>query len=83
MNKGTRYPLVNFISYHRYNPGLRSFVAQISAITEPSSNSEAVNYPEWRYAMSSELQALYVKPENKVYKEVGDLKKKLKLKCCY
>ena len=56
--KGTRYPLVNFVSYHRYHPGLRYFVAQISAITEPNSYSEAVNFPEWRCAMSSELQAL-------------------------
>nr|TKS18134.1 hypothetical protein D5086_0000006170 [Populus alba] len=39
--KGTRYPLSNFVSYHRYNPAYHSFVAKIETVTEPKSYSEA------------------------------------------
>ncbi|RVW29287.1 Retrovirus-related Pol polyprotein from transposon TNT 1-94 [Vitis vinifera] len=56
--KGTRYPLPNYVSYHRYKPAYRSFVAQHSAVTEPRSYSEAAAHPEWQEAMHSELQAL-------------------------
>ena len=56
--KGTRYPLANYVSYHRYKPAYRSFVAQHSAVTEPRSYSEAAAHPEWQKAMRSELQAL-------------------------
>ncbi|KAI9176474.1 hypothetical protein LWI28_003287 [Acer negundo] len=56
--KGTCYPLVNFVSYHRYTPDLRSFAAQIGAVSEPRSYSEAVVHPEWQEAMRSELWAL-------------------------
>jgi transposase InsO family protein len=31
--KGTRYPLSNFVSYHRYKPAYHSFVAQIGTVT--------------------------------------------------
>nr|XP_011468459.1 PREDICTED: vegetative cell wall protein gp1-like [Fragaria vesca subsp. vesca] len=53
--KGTRYPLANYISYHRYKPAYQHFVAQISASTEPKNYSEAVAHPEWRAAMATEL----------------------------
>ncbi|RVX10168.1 Retrovirus-related Pol polyprotein from transposon RE1 [Vitis vinifera] len=56
--KGTRYPLANYVSYHRYKPAYRSFVAQHSAVTEPRSYSEAAAHPEWQEAMCFELQAL-------------------------
>ncbi|KAL5737920.1 hypothetical protein ACOSP7_030681 [Xanthoceras sorbifolium] len=56
--KGTRYPLTNYVSYHRYRFAYHSFVAQIGTVTEPRSYSEAVAHPEWQEAMHSELQAL-------------------------
>ncbi|KAH9669827.1 retrovirus-related pol polyprotein from transposon RE2 [Citrus sinensis] len=56
--KGTRYPLANYISYHRYKPAYKSFIAQISHLTEPKSYSEVVVLLEWQAAMRSELQAL-------------------------
>jgi len=56
--KGTRHPLSNHLSYHRYTPNYRSFVAQIGTISEPKSYSEAVVHPEWQKAMTSELKAL-------------------------
>ncbi|KAI9165390.1 hypothetical protein LWI28_013230 [Acer negundo] len=43
---------------NRYQPVHRSFVAQISAISEPRSYSEVVASPKWRDAMHSKLQAL-------------------------
>ena len=49
--KGTRYPLAAYVSYHRYQPLHRSFIATISSITEPRSYSEAPAHPEWQAAM--------------------------------
>ncbi|KAH9741001.1 hypothetical protein KPL70_002448 [Citrus sinensis] len=56
--KGTRYPLVNYISYHQYKPAYQSFIAQISNLTKPKSYSEAIVLHEWQVAMRFELQAL-------------------------
>ncbi|KAK0594990.1 hypothetical protein LWI29_002396 [Acer saccharum] len=58
LTKGTRYPLTNFVSYHRYTPAHHSFTAQISADVEPDSYSAAAAHPQWQDAMDSELQAL-------------------------
>ncbi|CAL2274238.1 unnamed protein product [Prunus armeniaca] len=55
---GTRFPLCNFISYHRYSPRHLSFVNSISCSVEPSSFAEANSDPRWREAMDSELAAL-------------------------
>ena len=56
--KGTRYPLANYVSYHRYQPAHHSFIAQISQVTEPKIYFEVVLHPEWKEAMRSKLQAL-------------------------
>lgn len=56
--KGTYYPLTNYVSYHRFKPAHRFFVAQIGQIVEPTNYSDVVAYPEWQAAMQSELQAL-------------------------
>jgi hypothetical protein len=56
--KGTCHPLANHISYHRYMPQYKSFVAQLGMITEPRSYSKAIVHLEWQEAMNSELQAL-------------------------
>ncbi|KAI9180968.1 hypothetical protein LWI28_009836 [Acer negundo] len=58
LTKGTRYPLTNFVSYHRYTPAHHSFTAQISADVELDSYSAAAAHPQWQDAMDSELQAL-------------------------
>jgi hypothetical protein len=57
-SKGTRYPLCNFLSYHRYSPQLCSYTATISQDIEPSSYTEAASFPQWQAAMQSELAAL-------------------------
>ncbi|RVW92060.1 Retrovirus-related Pol polyprotein from transposon TNT 1-94 [Vitis vinifera] len=56
--KGTRYPLCNFVSYHRYSPQHRSFTAAISQDIEPTSYAEAASHSHWQEAMQSELAAL-------------------------
>ena len=43
--KGTRYPLCNFLSYHRYSPQHCSFVATISQDIEPRSYTEVTSLP--------------------------------------
>ncbi|CAL8118438.1 unnamed protein product [Prunus armeniaca] len=56
--KRTRYPLCNFLSYHRYSPQHHSFVATISQDVEPSSYTEAASHSHWKDAMQFELEAL-------------------------
>ncbi|KAL6320644.1 hypothetical protein AAG906_008644 [Vitis piasezkii] len=56
--KGTRYPLCNFVSYHRYSPQHRSFTAAVSQDIEPTSYAEAASHSHWQEAMQSELAVL-------------------------
>lgn len=56
--KGTRYPLANYVSNHRYLPQHQAFMAKLSQVTEPRTYSEAAVHPEWKAAMLSELQTL-------------------------
>ncbi|RVW67415.1 Retrovirus-related Pol polyprotein from transposon TNT 1-94 [Vitis vinifera] len=56
--KGTRYPLCNFVSYHRYSPQHRSFTAAVSQDIEPTSYAEATSHSHWQEAMQSELATL-------------------------
>ncbi|CAL8150564.1 unnamed protein product [Prunus armeniaca] len=56
--KGTRFPLCNFLSYHRYSPAHFAFIAKVSTIVEPSSYEDAAPHSHWQEAMQSELQAL-------------------------
>jgi hypothetical protein len=58
LTKGTRYPLANFVSFHRYTPANQSFVTQLHTVTEPKSYSEVVAHPAWQEAMHTELQAI-------------------------
>ncbi|RVW62418.1 Retrovirus-related Pol polyprotein from transposon RE1 [Vitis vinifera] len=56
--KGTCYPLCNFVSYHRYSPQHRSFTATVSQDIEPTSYAEAASHSHWQEAMQSELATL-------------------------
>jgi hypothetical protein len=56
--QGTRYPLCNFVSYHRYSPQHYSFTAAISQDVEPKGYAEAASHSHWQEAMQSELAAL-------------------------
>ena len=56
LTKGTWYPPANYVSYHKYKPTYRSFVAQHSAVTKPRSYSKVIAHPEWQEAMRSKLR---------------------------
>ncbi|KAM1539357.1 hypothetical protein ACFX10_004158 [Malus domestica] len=58
LTPGTRYPLCNFLSYHRYSPKHLAFISQISRAVEPHSFAEAKSDPRWQQAMQSEIDAL-------------------------
>ncbi|KAM1681408.1 hypothetical protein ACFX2K_038957 [Malus domestica] len=55
---GTRYPLANFLTYHRFSPQQQSFLASISQQVEPHTYAQAALHPHWQAAMDSELHAL-------------------------
>ncbi|KAM2129542.1 hypothetical protein ACFX1R_009206 [Malus domestica] len=55
---GTRYPLSNYLTYHRFSPTQQSFLAHITRQVEPRSYEEAARFPHWQVAMASELAAL-------------------------
>jgi Reverse transcriptase (RNA-dependent DNA polymerase) len=57
-SKGTRYPLKNFVSYHTFSKQHKVFLSSLAVESEPRSYSEAVQNPEWRATMSTELRAL-------------------------
>ncbi|XP_062018169.1 DNA repair protein RAD5A-like [Rosa rugosa] len=58
LNKGTRYPLSNYISYHSFSSSHRSFIANITRNVEPNSFAEAIKNSQWQEAMTYEIQAL-------------------------
>ncbi|PNX93189.1 putative copia-type protein, partial [Trifolium pratense] len=55
---GNPYPLCNFLSSHNFSSTYRSFLSKIAIESEPKSYTEAKNFPEWRNAMQSEIDAL-------------------------
>nr|TKR74636.1 hypothetical protein D5086_0000293290 [Populus alba] len=62
-SKGTRYPLCNFLSYHRYSPQLCSYTAIINQDIEPRSYTKAASLPQWQAAMQSELYDWCIPPK--------------------
>ncbi|CAL1400060.1 unnamed protein product [Linum trigynum] len=53
-----RYPMANFVSYHRLSPSHRAFVTSVSLVTEPKYFFQAVRHLHWRKAMITEFNAL-------------------------
>ena len=56
--QGTRYPLVNFVSYNNLSSSHHAFVASISSSVEPNTFAQAEHDPKWREAMNLEIEAL-------------------------
>jgi len=50
-NKGTRYPLYNFISYDRYTFQRRSFIATITNDIEHTCYKQALSHTHWQETM--------------------------------
>ncbi|GKV50103.1 hypothetical protein SLEP1_g56818 [Rubroshorea leprosula] len=55
---GTRYSISHFITYDKFSPTHRFFLAAISTKDEPKSFSEAIQDPKWRQAMKAKIDAL-------------------------
>jgi hypothetical protein len=55
---GTRYPLSHFLTYSRLSSAHCAFLAKITGHTEPTSYAQAILDPNWRHAMTVELEAL-------------------------
>ncbi|KAL9228263.1 hypothetical protein vseg_003863 [Gypsophila vaccaria] len=56
--RGTRYPLSNYVTYNCFSTNHKCFLSKIDAVVEPQKYSEAACIPEWRAAMLKEYQAL-------------------------
>lgn len=71
LNSKTKYPMSNFVSYHRLSKECESFVNQLSVVSIPNSVQEALRDTRWREAMNEEMKSLQ---KNSTW-EVGDLPK--------
>lgn len=57
-SSGTRFPLANYVTYQNFSESHTKFLAAISAGVEPRTFHEAVQDPNWRQAMQTEIDAL-------------------------
>uniref|UniRef100_A0A2N9G6D1 Integrase catalytic domain-containing protein n=1 Tax=Fagus sylvatica TaxID=28930 RepID=A0A2N9G6D1_FAGSY len=55
---GTLYPLSSSLSYDHLSPSHRTFALSVTAISEPTSFTQANQHSHWRQAMTDELKAL-------------------------
>ncbi|CAL1389558.1 unnamed protein product [Linum trigynum] len=53
-----RYPLDDYLTYHRLSTKHHAFVAAVTSVKEPTSFHEAVRHKHWRDAMQREIDAL-------------------------
>ncbi|XP_074284115.1 uncharacterized protein LOC141608671 [Silene latifolia] len=56
--KGTRYPIIDYVTSSCFSVCHRNFIAAIDTNKEPKNYFEAVKKEEWRLAMASEIEAL-------------------------
>ncbi|OMO78632.1 Integrase, catalytic core [Corchorus capsularis] len=57
-SSGMSYPLVNFLSYSKFNSPHTSFLMAITQHNEPTSYKQAIKDTHWQEAMKKELEAL-------------------------
>lgn len=58
MNETVAYHMSKYIAYDHLTPKFQSYVAALSASTEPMSYVEAINNPRWVDAMKEEVREL-------------------------
>ena len=56
-----KYPMNNYVSYHRLSNEKMAFVHQLSVVSIPNNVQEALADPRWREAMNEEMKALQKK----------------------
>ncbi|KAL0451458.1 UNVERIFIED_CONTAM: Retrovirus-related Pol polyprotein from transposon TNT 1-94 [Sesamum latifolium] len=59
LNSKTKYPINNFVSYHRLSKENEALVNQLSTVSIPSSVQDAVRDPKWKEAMNEEMKSLH------------------------
>ena len=58
LNAKYKYPISNYVSYHRLSNESKAFVNQLSVVAIPNSVQEALKDPRWREAMNEEMKSL-------------------------
>jgi hypothetical protein len=53
-----KYPLNNYVSYHRLSKACESFANQLSTVHVPNSVQEAIKDSRWKNAMYEEMKSL-------------------------
>ncbi|KAL0461885.1 UNVERIFIED_CONTAM: hypothetical protein Slati_0076100 [Sesamum latifolium] len=71
LNSKTKYPINNFVSYHRLSKENEALVNQLSTVSIPSSVQDAVRDPKWKEAMNEEMKSLH---KNSTWKSLIYLK---------
>ncbi|XP_074305190.1 uncharacterized protein LOC141640232 [Silene latifolia] len=56
--KGTRYPIINYVTSNCFSLSHRNFIGAIDAAKEPRTYFEAIKKDEWKVAMANEIEAL-------------------------
>ena len=55
---GIAHPISHYVSYDKFSPSHRAFLAAITSIDEPTLFSQTVKNPQWREAMANEIATL-------------------------
>ena len=59
LNSTSKYPLNNYVSYHRVSKTYESFANQLSTVHVPNSVQEALKDSRWKEAMNEEMKSLH------------------------
>ncbi|BFG28235.1 hypothetical protein CerSpe_145090 [Prunus speciosa] len=57
-SNNVKYPISNYISYHRLSKSHLTFTQQLSSVFVPNKFQEALDDPKWKSAMVEEMKAL-------------------------
>ena len=58
LNSKSKYPINNYVSYHRLSKKSMTFVNQLSIVSIPNNVQEALKDPKWREPMIEEMKAI-------------------------
>ncbi|KAL0318796.1 UNVERIFIED_CONTAM: hypothetical protein Sangu_2035800 [Sesamum angustifolium] len=58
LNSKTKYPINNFVFYHRLSRGNEALVNQLSTKSIPNSAQDVIRDPKWKEAMNEEMKSL-------------------------